>query len=180
MQSHDRQQQRHGSGFVLDQEQAPGISLIRPRLSPQSKARLVVWLCMIRSRIRRLGELIMRDRARSGSSGYTIRRPHSPIDRVLRVWMESVVAAEVGASGDEHAQLLLRGLIELLLHEAHTQTDYRRLFPFIIQRINAHVQRLLQDANPLLVGDVVFATQPAAHPPLPAPPRPAGRTGPAD
>jgi hypothetical protein len=136
---------------------------------------------MIRSRVRRLGELVMWDRARAGSPGYTIRRPHSPIDRVLRVWMESVVAAEVRASGDEQAQLLLQGLIELLLHEARAQTDYRRLFPFIIQRINAHVQRLLQDASPLLVGDVVFATPPdAARPPLPTPPRPDDRTEPLD
>jgi hypothetical protein len=109
----------------------------------------------------------MWERARAGSPGYTIHRPQSPIDRVLRVWMESVVAAAVRASGDEQAQLLLRGLIELLLHEARAQTDYRRLFPFIIQRINAHAQRLLQDASPLLVGDMVFAAQhPPHHPAL--------------
>lgn len=135
---------------------SPGsISLIRPAPPSESKARLILWLLMIRSRLRRLGALVVWDRYHSNR--FAIARPHSPVDRVLRAWMEGVVAAEVGSSGDQQATELLRALIDLLLYEAREECDYRRLFPLLGRRITAHVLRLLQDASPLLVGEVVFA-----------------------
>jgi hypothetical protein len=54
-------------------------------------------------------------------------------------------------------RVLLQMLIDLLLHEAQTQRDYRGLFPFLIARINVHVLRLLQQTGPVVVCDVVFA-----------------------
>ena len=140
------------------------VSLLRPGpalSSPESKTRLILWLLMIRSRLRELEALVVWDRARRGRRFLTIPRPLiSPtLDRVLRVWMEGVVAAEVGGSGDEHAAALLSALIDLLLYEARAECDYRQLFPLLGRRITAHVLWLLSDANPLLVGDVVFASQ---------------------
>ena len=133
------------------------VSLIRPTPPSESKARLILWLLIIRSRLRRLGALVVWDRYRD--SRFAIPRPHSPIDQVLRTWMEGAVAAEVGSSGDEQAAELLRALINLLLHEAREECDYRRLFPLLGRRISAHVLRLLQDANPLLVGEMVFVSR---------------------
>ena len=90
-----------------------------------------------------------------GSLGFGIQRPHSPIDRVLRVWMERVVV--VRDENDREALVLLRALIDLLLHEAREECDYRTLFPFMERSINAHVVRLMQEADPVLVGEMVFA-----------------------
>jgi hypothetical protein len=125
------------------------------RLSAETKARLIVWLLLIRSRIRRLGAIMVWQRYGS-QLGFAIQRPHSPIDRVLRGWMEGVVV--MSGEGAEHPQslLLLRTLIELLLHEARGECDYRSLFPFIIKRINVHVARLMQEVDPFLIGEVVF------------------------
>ena len=83
--------------------------------------------------------------------GYSIQRPHSPVDSVLRVWMEGVVA-----EADEGTLVMLRTLIDLLLHEARMQNDYRSLFSFLIKRINVHVVRLLQETDPLVIGEMVF------------------------
>ncbi len=119
--------------------------------------RLIVWLLMIRSRLRRLGGLVVWDRYQS-PLGFAIRRPHSPVDRVLAVWMEGVCAGEEEEEGgNEEALTLLRALIGLLLHEARGERDYRTLFPFLVERINAHVARLMQEADPVLVGEMVFA-----------------------
>jgi hypothetical protein len=123
---------------------------------PQTtRARLAVWLLMIRSRLRRLGGLVVWDRYH-GRLGFTIRRPHSPIDRVIRAWMVGVVAEE-GGDGDQETMVLLYPLIDLLLHEAREERDYRTFFPFVAQRINVHVARLMQEMDPVLVGEMVFA-----------------------
>ena len=95
------------------------------------------------------------NRYQSTTLGYSIQRPHSPIDRVLRVWMEGVVT--VYSEDDRGALVLLRALIDLLLHKARGECDYRTLFPFIERRINVHIARLLQEADPVLVGEMVFA-----------------------
>jgi hypothetical protein len=87
---------------------------------------------------------------------FNIRRPHSPIDRVLRVWMEAVVVNSIERV-DADTLILLRMLIDLLIHEARNETDYRTIFLFITNRINVHVMRLLQDSDPVLVGEMVFA-----------------------
>ena len=63
-----------------------------PRVSAETKARLALWLLMIRSRLQMLGGQVVWSRYQ-GPVGYAIQRPHSPIDRVLRVWMEGVVRA---------------------------------------------------------------------------------------
>jgi hypothetical protein len=122
-------------------------------LDSRSKTRLAVWLLMIRSRLRRLGGLVVWDRY-SSPLGFAIRRPHSPIDRVLRAWMEGVVCAE---EHEAALKVLLLALIDLLLHEARGESDYRTLFPFLVERINVHVERLLRETGPLLVGEMVFA-----------------------
>lgn len=134
------------------------VSLIRPGgPGAEVRTRLVVWLLMIRSRLRRLGGLIVWDRYHS-PLGFAIRRPHSPIDRVMGVWMESVaVSVMADNEHDREALILLRALIHLLLHEARGESDYRTLFPFLTERINAHVARLLQETDPVLVGEMVFA-----------------------
>ena len=137
------------------QQAQPRISLIRQeRLEAEARTRLAVWLLMIRSRLRRLGGMVVWDRYQ-GSLGFGIQRPHSPIDRVLRVWMERVVV--VRDENDREALVLLRALIDLLLHEAREECDYRTLFPFIEGRINVHIARLMQEADPVLVGEMVFA-----------------------
>lgn len=126
-----------------------------PRVSAETKARLALWLLMIRSRLQMLGGRVVWSRYQS-PVGYAIQRPHSPIDRVLRVWMEGVVRAGTD-SHDEPTFLLLGMLIDLLLHEARDECDYRNLFPFIASRINVHVMRLLQETDPFLIGEMVFA-----------------------
>ncbi len=118
---------------------------------PETKARLAVWLLVIRSRLRGLKAQLLQGRAHH-PMGSAILRPLSPVDAVLRAWMQGVVA---GASAAERE--LLRLLIDLLLHEARAQSDYRSLFSFLTARINAHVLRLAQQTGPVLVGDVVFA-----------------------
>ena len=127
-------------------------TLIGSSASAETKARLVVWLLMIRSRLQALGIQVIWGRYHD-RIGYSIRRPHSPIDTVLRVWMEGVVIGEVGIHEE---QPLLRTLIDILLHESHVVNDYRQLFPFLSKRINAHVKRLLQDTEPLVIGEMVF------------------------
>jgi hypothetical protein len=112
---------------------------------------------MIRSRLQSLGQQIIWARYHD-SIGYSIQRPHSPIDSVLRVWMEGVVAET-----DEGALVMLRTLIDLLLHEARLQNDYRSLFPFLIKRINVHVVRLLQQTDPLVIGEMVFVDMAAVE-----------------
>jgi hypothetical protein len=67
--------------------------------------------------------------------------------------MESVVMEEVGMH-DERS--ILRTLIDILLHESHVVNDYRQLFPFLTNQINTHVEMLLQDTEPLVVGEMVF------------------------
>jgi len=74
---------------------------------------------------------------------------------ILGVWMENVILGQAG-SRDERMLILLRTLINLLLHEAHMQHDYRLLFPFLIKRINVHVKRLLQETDAVLIGQMVF------------------------
>ena len=67
--------------------------------------------------------------------------------------MEGVVSEE-----NSDTLVLLRTLIDLLLHEARLQTDYRSIFPFLIKRINVHVIRLLEQTDPIVVGEMVFVT----------------------
>ena len=125
--------------------------ILRPGVSVETKARLALWLLMIRSRLRSLGQQIVWGRYHD-NIGYSIQRPHSPVDQVLRVWMEGVAPVR----GDESTLVLLRMLIDLLLHEAQKQRDYRSLFPFLIKRINVHVIRLLEQTDPVVVGEMVF------------------------
>ena len=112
---------------------------------------------MIRSRMRRLSELVINNIHSNTALGFAIRRPQSPIDRVLRVWMETVVVNSDEQEGCDDTLVLLRMLIELLLHEARNETDYRSIFIFISNRINTHITRLLLDSDPVLVGEMVFA-----------------------
>jgi hypothetical protein len=114
-----------------------------------AKTRLALWLLVIRSRLPQLGRQVIQGRAHH-PTGCAIRRPHPSVDTVLRGWMECVAT---DASPAE--RVLLRMLIDLLLHEARTQRDYRDLFPFLVARINVHVLRLLQQT--VVVCDVVFA-----------------------
>ena len=116
-----------------------------------------MWLLMIRSRMQRLGEAIIHSIHNNATLGFAIRRPHSPIDRVLGVWMEMVVVNSGVQREDGDILVLLRMLIELLLHEAQNETDYRSIFPFIANRLNTHIERLLLDPDPVLVGEMVFA-----------------------
>ena len=148
---------RSGGGYQTTiMQQAPQTGCIIPLTTHSStRARLAVWLLMIRSRLRRLGGLVVWDRYH-GRLGFTIRRPHSPIDRVIRAWMVGVVAEE-GGDGDQETMVLLYPLIDLLLHEAREERDYRTFFPFVAQRINVHVARLMQEMDPVLVGEMVFA-----------------------
>ena len=132
------------------------VSLIRPRLSGELKAKLVVWLLVIRSRMQQLSQGVARSVSNNIMLSFNIRRPHSPIDRVLRVWMEAVVVNSIERV-DADTLILLRMLIDLLIHEARNETDYRTIFLFITNRINVHVMRLLQDSDPVLVGEMVFA-----------------------
>ncbi len=62
---------------------------------------------------------------------------------------------------DGDALVLLRTLIDLLLHEARLQTDYRSIFPFLTRRINVHVIRLLEQTDPVVVGEMVFVNMSA-------------------
>lgn len=152
-----KEQMRRQSEQYEQRRTSQTVSLIRPRLSAESKVRLVVWLLMIRSRMRRLSELVIHNIQNNMALGFAIRRPHSPIDRVLRVWMENVVVNSGEQGDDDDTLVLLRMFIELLLREARNETDYRSIFIFISERINTHITRLLLDSDPVLVGEMVFA-----------------------
>lgn len=151
----------------------PPLPLPLARLRPPSRAvvrRLVAALLLLRSRLHRLWGRIVWQRYHS-PLGLRILRPHSPIDRVLRVWMEGIVApatsartpppppppaAEGDGDGDagggekdteQCAALLLRALIALLLHEARDETDYNGLFRLLMERIDAHAELLQRRRN---------------------------------
>jgi hypothetical protein len=122
----------------------------------ETKARLALWLLMIRSRLSRLGDQVVRGRSRHHPTGWKILRQHCLVDHVLRGWMEGVIM-EAGPR-TEDMLTLLRLLINLLLYEARAVCDYRCLFPFLAERINVHVLRLLQRTDPpVIVAEMVFA-----------------------
>jgi hypothetical protein len=74
--------------------------------------------------------------------------------------MEGVVvmdrAAYSGDEGDVQLMVMLRTLIALILHESREENDYRHIFIFIRRRINVHIERLMQDTDPVVVGEMVF------------------------
>ena len=136
-------------------------SLTQQRLPQESKTRLTLWLLLIRSRVRRLGGILLWQRYHHSTLGYTIHRPFSPINRVLSGYMEGVVvmdgaAAYSGKEEDGRLMMMLRTLIALILYESREENDYRHLFIRIIQRINVHIERLMQDGGSVLVGEMVF------------------------
>ena len=122
-------------------------SLTQQRLPQESKTRLTLWLLLIRSRVRRLGGILLWQRYHHSTLGYTIHRPFSPINRVLSGYMEGVVvmdgAAYSGKEEDGRLMMMLRTLIALILYESREENDYRRIFIRIIQRINVHIERLM-------------------------------------
>ena len=105
---------------------------------------MIVWLCMIRSRLTTLQSGLL-DTVRS--NGYKIIREHSPIDRVMHTWMLGILyeCSAISESNpcDEKALPVLTALIELMLREACEINDYRVLFLFIMNRINVYVEYLV-------------------------------------
>ena len=105
---------------------------------------MIVWLCMIRSRLTTL-QLGLLNAVRR--NGYKIKREHSPIDRVMHTWMLGILyeCSAINESNpcDEKALPVLNALIELMLQEACKINDYRVFFPFIMNRINVYVEYLV-------------------------------------
>ncbi len=57
---------------------------------------------------------------------------------------------------DERLMMMLRTLIALILYESREENDYRHIFIHIMDRINVHIERLMQDSDPVVVGEMVF------------------------
>jgi hypothetical protein len=113
-----------------------------------AELRVIVWLCMIRSRLPDLKSSLFRS-VENRWHWYKIRRPRSPIECVMRIWMEGILH-ECGAVHESDGQALpiLRALIELILEESRGVEDYRVFFPFLETRINAYVVCLMSGVMP--------------------------------
>ena len=113
--------------------------------------RLTVWLCIIRSRLPSLQSRIVDEIGRRGT-GYKIERHYSPIDHVMRVWMEDTLheteSIQMSDQHDSRALPVLCVLIELMLREARGVMDYRKFFPFLMDRINVYVEYLMRGIIP--------------------------------
>lgn len=113
--------------------------------------RVIVWFCMIRSRIPFLQSMIFENICSRGN-GYRIGRPYSPIDRVIQVWMEGFLheskAIKESDSVDSNALPILRNLIELILQESRNVDDYRVFFNLIVNRINVYIEHLMNGVVP--------------------------------
>ncbi len=104
---------------------------------------VVVWLCMIRSRLIGFQSQLLDSMS---NHGYKFKRQYSPIDQVITAWMigilyESSAISESDACHEKALPILIT-LIELMINESCEINDYRVYFLFITNRLNVYVQLL--------------------------------------
>jgi hypothetical protein len=104
---------------------------------------VVVWLCMIRSRLIGFQSQLLDSMS---YHGYKFKRQYSPIDRVITAWMIGILyeSSAISASDACHEKALpiLITLIELMINESCEINDYRVYLLFIMNRLNVYVEHL--------------------------------------
>ena len=104
---------------------------------------VVVWLCMIRSRLIGFQSQLLDSMS---YHGYKFKRQYSPIDRVITAWMigilyESSAISESDACHEKALPILIT-LIQLMINESCEINDYRVYLLFIMNRLNVYVEHL--------------------------------------